>query len=93
MSGITAGTLALYASLAAAAVGAAATGVELSNEPSAPKAPTVIGAQSQQAQAQQAAALAQAQALKQRRGQASTELTSPLGTTGSPQTQTATLGT
>lgn len=75
------------------AVGAAVTGIELSNQPSAPKAPTVIGAQSQQAQAQQAAALAQAEALKKRRGQASTELTSPLGTTGSPQTTSATLGT
>ncbi len=79
--------------LITASVGAAVTGIELSNQPSAPKAPTVIGAQSQQAQAQQAAALAQAQALKQRRGQASTELTSPLGTTGSPQTTSATLGT
>jgi phage protein D len=63
---------------------------------SKPKAPTALsqaGNQSKQAEAQQAAALAQAQALQKRRGMASTTLTSPMGTTGSAQTQSATLGT
>ncbi len=77
--------------LIAAGIGAAVTGVELSNQPSAPKAPTVVGNQSQQAQAQQAAALAQAQELKSRRGIASTILTSPQGA-ASGQTTSATLG-
>ncbi len=77
--------------LIAAGIGAAVTGVELSNQPSAPKAPTVVGNQSQQAQAQQAAALAQAQELKSRRGIAATILTSPQGA-ASGQTTSATLG-
>ena len=46
----------------------------------------------QQARASQAAALAQAQALTKRRGMASTILTSPLGTTGTPSVGKATLG-
>lgn len=77
--------------LIVAGIGAAVTGVELSNQPAAPKAPTVVGNQSQQAQAQQAAALAQAQELKSRRGIASTILTSPQGA-ASGQTTSATLG-
>ena len=77
--------------LIAAGVGAAVTGIELADQPSAPKAPTVVGNQSQQAQAQQAAALAQAQELKSRRGIASTILTSPQGA-ASGQTTSATLG-
>ena len=76
-----------------AGVASAVTGVEMANQPGAPKAPTQATNQSQQAQAQQAAALAQAQALQKRRGMASTTLTSPMGTTGSAQTQSATLGT
>ena len=80
--------------LIVAGVSAAVAGVELTNQPAAPKAPTQIQAQSQQAESQQAAALAQAQALQRRRGLASTILTSPTGTSSGPaQTQTATLGT
>ena len=83
-----------FVPLIAAGVSAAVGGIELANQPSAPKAPTQIQAQSQQAEAQQAAALAQAQALQRRRGLASTILTSPTGTSSGPaQTQTATLGT
>jgi hypothetical protein len=80
--------------LIAAGVGAAVTGIELTNQPGAPKAPTAINTQTQQAEAQQAAALAQAQALQRRRGLSSTILTSPTGTSSGPaQAQTATLGT
>ena len=79
--------------LIAAGVGAAVTGVELANQPKAPVAPTQQATQTDQAKAQDAAALAQAQALQRRRGQASTILTSPIGTTGSATTQVATLGT
>lgn len=78
--------------LIVAAASAAATGVELSRMPSSPKAPTQTNTISQQAQAQQAAALAQAHALAQRRGQASTILTSPQGIQNSPTTTSATLG-
>jgi hypothetical protein len=85
--------LVAFIPLIAAGIGAAVTGVELANQPSMPKAPTLEANNTQQAQAQQAAALAQAQALKNRRGMASTILTSPMGTQGPAQTQTATLGT
>ena len=78
--------------LITAGIGAAVAGVELSNQPTAPKAPTPISSQSQQAQAQTAAALAQAQALQKRRGASSTILTSPLGTSAPAQTTQATLG-
>jgi len=79
--------------LIAAGIGAAVTGVELANQPSAPAAPTQTASNTQQAQAQQAAALAQAQALTKRRGLAATVLTSPMGVNSGPtQTQTATLG-
>jgi len=79
--------------LIAAGIGAATTGIELAKQPGAPKAPTPITNETQQAQASTAAALAQAQALQRRRGLASTTLTSPTGVAGSTQTQTATLGT
>lgn len=80
--------------LIAAGVGAAVTGVELANQPKSPTAPTPIASETQQAQATQAAAVAQANALRQRRGLASTELTSPMGVQSGPaQTQSATLGT
>ena len=78
--------------LITAGVGAAVAGIELSNQPGAPKAPTQATTNTQQAQAAQAAAIAQAAALQKRRGLSSTILTSPLGT-GSGPTQTATLGT
>ena len=79
--------------LIASGIGAAVAGVELAHQPSAPTAPTQTQTQTDQAKAQDAAALAQAQALQKRRGQASTILTSPIGTTGSATTQVATLGT
>lgn len=77
--------------LIAAGIGAATTGIALANQPKAPKAPTQIASETQQAQAQQAAALAQAQALTKRRGMASTVLTSPMGAP-SGGTGAATLG-
>jgi hypothetical protein len=85
--------LVAFIPLIAAGVGAAVTGVELANQPSAPKAPTQISSETMQAREQQAASIAQAQALKDRRGMASTVLTSPLGTQAPAQTQSATLGT
>jgi len=75
---------------AAATVG---TGIyEAVSAPSAPKAPTATESAQQQAQAAQAAALAQANALTKRRGMASTILTGPQGSTGTPATEHATLG-
>lgn len=85
--------LVAFIPLIAAGIGAAVTGIEMSNMPQAPKAPTMSANQSQQAQVQQAAALAQAQALQKRRGMASTIMTSPQGVTSGTQTQSATLGT
>ena len=85
--------LVAFIPLIAAGIGAAVTGVELSRQPSAPKAPTQVASETMQAREQQAAAVAQAEALKSRRGIASTILTSPMGTTGPTQTQQATLGT
>lgn len=82
--------------LIAAGIGAAVTGVELSqmSKQQAPVAPTQTQSNTQQAQAQQAAALAQAQALTKRRGMASTILTSPMGVqSGAAQSQQSTLGT
>ena len=78
--------------LIAAGIGAAVAGVELTNQPGTPKAPTPIASNTQQAQAQTAAALAQAEALQKRRGASSTILTSPLGTAAPAQTTQATLG-
>lgn len=85
--------LVAFIPLIAAGVGAAVTGVELANTPKAPAAPTQIASQTAQGKEQEAAALAQAHALKERRGMASTVLTSPLGTNTPAQTQSATLGT
>lgn len=70
--------------LIAAGIGAAAAGVEMANQPSAPS-PTNA------AQSEAAAAQAQATALQKRRGMAATELTSPLGA-GAATTQKSTLG-
>jgi hypothetical protein len=77
--------------LIAAGVGAAATGIELANEPKAPAAPTIAQTSTQQAEAGEAAAQAQAIALTKRRGMAATTLTSPTGA-GSANIQKATLG-
>lgn len=77
--------------LAMAGVGAATTGYELANQPSAPTAPTQAQTAAQQAQAQEAAAQAQAAALQNRRGMASTILQNPISG-GSASIQKATLG-
>ena len=78
--------------LIAAGIGAAATGIELTHQPSQPAAPSAQTTSEQDAQAASAAAQAQASALQKRRGMASTELTSPLGAPGSASIQKATLG-
>ena len=75
-----------------AAVGTGVAAVSAFDKPKAPTAPTQTQTQTQQAEAAQAAAQAQATALQQRRGMASTVMTSPLGTTGANQTKGATLG-
>lgn len=77
--------------LIAAGIGAATAGVELANQPSAPKPPDPVQTTTQQAQAGEAAAQAQATALQKRRGMAATVLTSPMGA-GAATTQKATLG-
>lgn len=73
----------------AAGIGAAATGVAIAEQPSAPAAPTDTA--SKEAASANAAAMAQAEALTKRRGLASTILTSPTGT-GSANVAKATLG-
>jgi len=67
--------------LIAAGVGAATTAVALAEQPSLPTAtqPTSTQSTSTQAQVSDAAAQAQAANLAQRRGLASTILTSPMG--------------
>jgi hypothetical protein len=79
----------------AIALGAAAVGTgiyEAVSKPSAPAAPTPAQTSAIQAQAAQAAAMAQANALSQRRGMASTILQNPLGATTQPNVARATLG-
>ena len=87
------GVTALITSLAVATATSVGTGIyEAVSQPTPPKALTQAQTAQQDAQAAQAAALAQAHALTQRRGMASTILTSPLGTTTPASTQRATLG-
>lgn len=62
------------------------------SKPSAPVAPTTAQTAALQAQASQAAALAQANALTQRRGMASTVLQNPLTQSSQPNVARATLG-
>lgn len=72
------GITALITTLAVSTAASIGTGIyEAVAKPSAPKAPTTAQTAQQQAQASQAAALAQAQALTQRRGMASTILQNP----------------
>lgn len=78
--------------LIAAGVGAAATGVAIAEQPSAPTAPSASTTAQQQAESASAAAHAQAEALQKRRGLSSTVLTSPMGAPGSATVQKATLG-
>ena len=75
-----------------AAAGVAGTVDAIVEQPKAPAAPSQTTTNTQQAEASQAAAQAQATALQQRRGMASTILTSPMGVGGGTQTQKATLG-
>jgi cytochrome c-type biogenesis protein CcmH/NrfG len=83
----------LLGTLIASTAATVGTGIyEAVAAPQAPQAPTQAQTAQQMAQASQAAALAQAQALTQRRGMASTILASPLGTSGTASTQKATLG-
>lgn len=93
MSGATISTTA--ALLISAGVAAAGTASEMIysavSKPSAPVAPTQAQTNEQTAQAAQASALAQAQALTQRRGMASTMLQSPM-TSGNASVGKATLG-
>jgi hypothetical protein len=79
---------------AALIIGAAAVGEGIYadvSKPSTPTAPTQAQTNEQTAQAAQASALAQAQALTQRRGMASTMLQSPM-TSGNATVGKATLG-
>lgn len=78
--------------LIAAGIGAAATGVAIAEAPGAPSAPSATTTNKQQADAANAAAQAQASALQKRRGLASTQLTSPLGASGTANVAKATLG-
>jgi hypothetical protein len=93
MSGATISTTA--ALLISAGVAAAGTASEMIysavSKPSAPVAPTQAQTNEQTAEASQASALAQAQALTQRRGMASTMLQSPM-TSGNATVGKATLG-
>lgn len=93
MSGATISTTA--ALLISAGVAAAGTASEMIysavSKPSTPVAPTQAQTNEQTAQAAQASALAQAQALTQRRGMASTMLQSPM-TSGNATVGKATLG-
>jgi hypothetical protein len=91
MSAIATGT----ALLISAGVGLATAGATIGYEASqggGPSAPTQSQIATQQANAATAAATAQAQALTKRRGMASTQLTSPLGTSGTANVQKSTLG-
>ena len=82
------------AALVVAGTAVAATGATLGYEmsQSGPSVPSAQTTAEQQAKASQAAALAQAEALTKRRGMASTQLTSPLGATGTASVGKATLG-
>ena len=78
--------------LGISAAGAVASGVAALDQPKAPAAPSQATTSLEQAKSTQAAAQAQAAALSQRRGMASTILTSPMGVGAGTQTQRSTLG-
>jgi hypothetical protein len=82
------------AALIVAGTTVAATGATLGYEmsQSTPTAPSAQTTAEQQAKASQEASLAQAEALTKRRGMASTQLTSPLGTSSTAAVGKATLG-
>jgi hypothetical protein len=82
------------AALIVAGTTVAATGATLGYEmsQSSPSADSAQTTAEKQSKASQEASLAQAEALTKRRGMASTQLTSPLGTTGTAAVGKATLG-
>lgn len=82
------------AALIAAGVGAAGTAATLGYEmsQSGPSAESSQDLAKQKADAATAASQAQAEALMKRRGLASTQLTSPLGTSGTASVGKSTLG-
>lgn len=83
------------ATIIAASVGVASTAASIGYQASqggGPSAPSPTDTAKQQADAANASAQAQAEALTKRRGMASTQLTSPVGTTGSANIAKATLG-
>lgn len=89
---ISATTAALIVAGTTVAATGATLGYEMSQSSSAPTAPSAQTTAEQQAKASQEASLAQAEALTKRRGMASTQLTSPLGTTGTASVGKSTLG-
>ena len=91
MAGTISATTAVLISAGVAAAGTAATlGYEMSQ--SGPSATTTQEAAEEKAKASSAASLAQAEALTKRRGMASTQLTSPMGISGTASVGKATLG-
>lgn len=91
MSGIATGTALLISAGVGLATAGITTGLALS-QGGPPAAPSAATTDQQQAEASSAAAQAQATALQQRRGMAATQLTSPMGATGSATIGKATLG-
>ena len=92
MAGSISATTALIIGASVTAASAVGEGIYAAvSKPSAPTAPTQAQTNEQTAQASQASALAQAQALTQRRGMASTMLQSPM-TSGNATVGKATLG-
>jgi len=91
MSGIATGTALLISAGIGLATTAATVGYEAS-QGGGPSAPTQQQDAAEQAKAATAASQAQAEALTKRRGMASTQLTSPLGTSGTASVQKQTLG-
>jgi hypothetical protein len=92
MAGSISATTALIIGASVSAAAAVGEGIYADvSKPSTPTAPTQAQTNEQTAQAAQASALAQAQALTQRRGMASTMLQSPM-TSGNATVGKATLG-
>ena len=92
MAGSISATTALIIGASVSAAAAVGEGIYAAvSKPSTPKAPTQAQTNEQTAQAAQASALAQAQALTERRGMASTMLQSPM-TSGNATVGKATLG-
>lgn len=90
MSGIATSTALLISAGVGLATTGASLGYEMSQSP--PQAPSAATTDKQQADAANASAQAQAEALTKRRGMASTQLTSPLGSQAPAAIGKATLG-